>query len=127
MDRPSAQDEWQRCRGWIEDALEHDGGFYKIEDIERLIGEGNAHFWAGERSAAVSQFWWMPRCKILNLWLAGGDMTELVDVLFPIAQTWAIHQDCSRIMLAGRPGWQRVFAPHGFKLLSTVLLKDLTQ
>lgn len=123
--RPSAADEWSRCRGWIAAALEHDGGFYSLPDIERLIAEGHAHFWAGERSAAITQFWWMPRCKVLNMWLAGGDMSELIEKLFPSAQYWAIQQDCSKIMLAGRPGWARVFAPLGFKPLSTILIKDL--
>lgn len=127
LERPSAADEWARCRHWIEAALRHDGGFYTIEDIEREIGAGTAHFWAGERSAAITQFWWMPRAKVLNMWLAGGNLRELVDRMFPSAQRWAIEQDCTCMMLAGRRGWARVFEPLGFRVLSTVLLKEFRE
>lgn len=117
--------DWLRCRHWIEDALEHDGGLYMIEDIERIIRDGEAHFWAGERSAAVTQWWHFPRDKVLNLWLAGGDLEELTSRMFPAAEQWAAKRGATRIMLAGRPGWRKAMAPHGFGPLSTLLIKEI--
>lgn len=119
--------DWERCRGWLEDALIHDGGFYSIKDIAEYVERGEAHLWAGEHSAAVTQWWFFPKDKVLNLWLAGGDLAELVERMFPAAEVWAAERGATRIMLAGRPGWQRVFAPKGFKVLSTLLIKEIAQ
>lgn len=121
--------DWERCQHWIAAALKHDGGFYTIEYIKDLVFEqgSGVHFWAGKRSAAITQWWFFPNDKVLNLWLAGGNLRELVELMFPAAEQWARDRGATRIMLAGRKGWERVFAPKGFSMLSTVLVKDLRE
>lgn len=118
--------DWERCEHWIAAALEHDGGFYDIENIKALVLNGEVHFWPGEKSAAVTQWFFMPKAKVLNLWLAGGDLRELVGKMFPAAEQWARERGATRIMLIGRKGWERVFRRYDFHWLSTVLVKDLT-
>lgn len=125
IQRPNAADEWTRCKAWIEDALAYDGGFHLIEDIERFISEGTAHFWPGKQSAVITQFWEFPRCKALNYWLAGGDMAELLTEMQPQIEAWGRAQGCGRIIIAGRKGWERAMAPHGFKPVWTALMKEL--
>lgn len=121
----SAATEWERCKPWIKSALEHDGGFYRIEDIEAEIAAGNATFWPGKRSAVVTQFWNFPTAKVCNHWLAGGDMSELIHDLQPVIDDWARAQGCSQMAIAGRPGWERVMAPFGFAPIFTALRKRL--
>lgn len=121
------REEWERCKHWIEAALAHDGGFYAIEDVEQCISEGTAHFWPGKRSAAVTQWWFFPRHKVFNMWLAGGNLGELVKDMFPVAAAWAIENGATAMSIAGRRGWERVFAPLGFEPISTVLVCDLAK
>ena len=117
--------QWRRCRPWIEAALAHGGGFYEIGDVENAIEAGDALFWPGQACAIVTQFWTMPRARVLNFWLAGGDLTELVEVLRPRIEAFARDNGCTAVVIAGRKGWQRVLAPHGHKPLWTAYMKEL--
>ena len=117
--------EWARCRGWIEAALAHDGGFHAIEDVEAAIADGEAHFWPGARSAIVTQFWLFPKARALNFWLAGGDLDEIVEALRPAIEDWARQRGCDRLVIAGRPGWARALKTFGYSPLWTALGKDL--
>jgi hypothetical protein len=118
--------EWERCRPWLEAALAHDGGFHDLVDVAKAIEAGEAHFWPGERSAVVTQFWNFPRRKAVNVWLAGGDLSELVDQMRPDIEAWARAHGCTHFIIAGRPGWARALKASGFAPLWTALGKELT-
>jgi hypothetical protein len=117
---------WLRCRPYIEAALERAGGTHAIEDVARLIGEGRAHFWPGERCAVVTEFHDYPRLKACNLWLLGGDLSELMRMRSAI-EAWARAQGCTRILGGGpRRGWRRLLAPHGYRPGWIIYCKELT-
>lgn len=118
--------QWERCKGWIAAALEHDGGHYSIEDVWREVLGGQAIFWPGNKSAVITQFWNFPRARACNIWLAGGDMTELLDHMQPIIEDFARRAGCSEMMIAGRHGWVRAMAPYGYKQIFTVVQKALS-
>lgn len=65
------------------------------------------------------------RARVASIWLAGGDMTELVGLMLPEVEAWAKANGCSEIELAGRKGWQRVLAPNGFRTQAYVMRKPL--
>jgi hypothetical protein len=117
--------QWARCRPWIEAALPYGGGFFEIADVEAMIADGDAIFWPGEGCAIVTQFWTMPRTRVLNFWLAGGDMAEIVGVLRPRIEQFAAANGCGAVVIAGRKGWQRVLRPHGHIPLWTAYMKEL--
>lgn len=117
--------EWDRCAPWIEAALEHSGGSHGIEDVRALCEAGEARFIPGERSAAVVEIYTYPKLKRLHLWLNGGDMDELVNVLLPIAEAWGRSEGCTQVTTAGRPGWDRVMARHGFHPAARICIKEL--
>lgn len=119
--------EWDRCAHWIEAALEHSGGSHLIEDVRYLCEtDPDYRFLPGERAAAVVQVIEYPRLKRLHLWLNGGDMAELLGVLLPIAEAWGLDQGCAQFTTAGRPGWDRVMAPYGFRPVARICMKELT-
>jgi len=122
-----AASEWDRCAPWIEAALDHSGGSHLIGDVRHLCEtDPDYRFLPGEASAAVVQIIEYPRLKRLHLWLNGGDMAELVEVLLPIAEVWGRNQGCSQVTTAGRPGWDRVMARYGFQPAARICMKELT-
>ena len=110
--------EWERCRPWIEAALEHQDT-HGIEDIERLVESGHAQFWPGRRCAVVTEVVSYPRYRALCLWLAGGDLDDLVALSRCIA-AWGRAKGASRLVINGRPGWARALRRHGFTLRHVV-------
>ena len=116
---------WARCRPFIEVALAQAGGTHGIDDVARLIEQGRAHFWPGQRCAVVTEFYEYPRLKACNFWLLGGDLKELL-ALLPIIEAWARGQGCSRMLGGGpRPGWARILGPRGYRAGWTIYHKEL--
>jgi hypothetical protein len=121
------QGAWARCAPWIDAALEHAGRTHALADVEALVRDGDAQFWPGRASALVTEIHEFPRLRSLHLWLAGGDLGELVTVLRPCAEKWACGEGCTRTTIIGRPGWARALAPEGYRPAATVLFKEISR
>lgn len=120
--------EWDRCKGWIEQALAHCHGTHEIDDVLSAVLRGEATFVPGRKSAMVVEIEAFPRKRVLRFWLAGGDMgggglEELRDVLRPMVEEWAKAQGCSMSRIEGRPGWARALP--GYERVATVSGKEL--
>jgi hypothetical protein len=105
--------EFERCRPWIEAALEYSGGTHVYQDIVDAVTEGRMQLWPAPRGCAVTEIVLYPRKKVLHVFLAAGEMDQLFDGIDD-ATKWAKGQGCTAITLAGRLGWQRVLKPLGF-------------
>lgn len=83
--------------------------------IEGLI-RGEYQFWPGERSAGVTEIVEYPRRKALIFWLAGGDLSDLMANIEPVARAWGEAQGCTLFMgyAVDRPGWSRALQRHGY-------------
>lgn len=112
-------DEWERCAPYIADALE---GAYTLEDVYREIEEGRAQFWPMRRSAVVTRIHRYPRGRVLRIWIAGGDLDELLGYL-PAVDNYAREQDCNRVEIEGRKGWAKVLP--GYRETKVVLTKEI--
>lgn len=117
-------DEWNRCRGWIEAALEYSHGTHSIEDIERAIIEERAFLLAGEKSAFVCEVETHPQMRVLHIWLAGGDLAELKSADSQMDDI-ARNLGCTRITISGRCGWERALRGLGYRPLYYTVGKDL--
>lgn len=117
--------EWERCKAWIEAALEYGGGTHDIEDVRAMCEVGDARFWPGRNCAAVTEIYDYPKAKVLHLWLNGGDMDELIHELRPRAEAWGIEMGCTKATTAGRPGWDRVMGPLGYVPVARICMKEL--
>lgn len=120
------QEEWARCRTWIEAALGYDGGFETIGSVEHAIATGEAVFWPGEHSAIVTQFWETREGKALHYWLCGGNLSEIVDRMQPQIDAWGKAQGCTRALICGREGWRKVMRRFGYEPLWTAMERQLT-
>ena len=112
-----------RCRDWIEDALEYSGGTHTFDDVVRSVMEGRMQLWPGPRGCAVTEIVVYPKKKVLHVFLAGGEMDQIIDMI-DSAVEWSRGQGCSSMTLAGRHGWKRVLDQYGFKPVMTVLEKE---
>jgi len=112
-------------RIWISQALSTQDT-HALEDVEKMIEDGYAKLWEGEHSAAVTEIIQYPRLKSLHLWLCGGDMEEITEVMLPKAEKYAREQGCTKLTTGGRKGWDRVMSKHGFTPVASICAKDIS-
>jgi len=97
-----------RARSWLLPALVDE---YEEVLIARLRA-GSAQLWLGERSAMVTEIVGPPR--EIHVWLAGGDLQELVSFTAGIA-AFGRSMGCVTATLEGRRGWARALKQYGFR------------
>ena len=114
--------QWRRCRAWLLAALEP-GCATEAELLDDLV-TGRAQLWAGERAAVVTQIVADSGGADLHIWLAGGDLADIL-ALRPGIEAWARGQGCTRITIDGRLGWSRVLRPFGYMENATELERRL--
>lgn len=112
--QPTLMDELERCRPWIEAALERTGGTHLFEDIVEAVFEGRMQFWPAHDACAVTEVIVFPRKKVLHVFLAGGKMETIVD-MNESAAIWAKSLGCEGMSIAGRKGWVKVLKSKGWR------------
>jgi hypothetical protein len=115
------EDHWRRCRRYIEDALEYAGGSHTIEDVWQSIQEGKAQFFPLDKSAIVTEIVDYPQKAVCRIWLAGGDLDELMQAEVALS-AWAKTQGCDGMEIIGRRGWSRQLKD--YRQSAVVLMKD---
>lgn len=123
-DMPPVVQELVRCKDWIEMALEYSGGTHSYEDVFHGVLEGRYQLWPGRDACAVTEIVVYPMKKVLHVFLAGGNMDNIVDMQ-KSAEEWGKNQGCSAMTIAGRKGWSRVLASHGYKEQFVTLAKEI--
>ena len=116
--------EIERCRPWIEAALEYSGGTHLFEDIEAGILSGRFQLWPAPDACMVTEIVVYPRKKVLNGFLAGGNL-ETLKAMYASVEAWGAAQGCSAATVSGRKGWERVWAREGWAPLHTTLAKEI--
>jgi hypothetical protein len=111
-------------RHHIEAALEYSGGTHLYEDVEQGILSGRMQIWPGQESVAVTEIIEYARKRVLHVFLAGGDMAELIDMI-DSAAAWGRTQGCTSLTMSGRKGWERVLDRHGFKPVMIVMERNI--
>lgn len=117
--------ELERCRAWIEAALEYSGGTHSFDDIVAGLVSGKMQLWPAPDACAVTEILVYPQRKILNVFLAGGKMETLVDMQKDVL-SWALAQGCDALMLSGRSGWTRALAKHGWTPLHVTMIQEIS-
>ena len=118
----SLADEFERCADYIVAALEYAGHSHTLQDVWQAIANKQAAFFPLEKSAIVCEIVDYPQRATCRIWLAGGDMDELIEAEKKICD-WARELGCSSMEIIGRKGWERQLRQ--YKPTATVLVKDL--
>lgn len=116
--------EWERCAPWIQAALDNQTErtgltTHLLGDVRTQVERGEAQFWPFEKSAAVTEIIDHPQLRQFHLWLCGGSWRDLEQHLDRVL-AWAKAEGCEWTTTAGRVGWKRVMAKHGFDLIAEV-------
>ena len=114
--------EFDRCRPWVEAALEYDVGTHDVADVWSKIEQGHAQLWPLPNSVLITTIDVYPKRKALHWWIAGGDLKEIQENE-PRVNEWAKRMGCDIAMIGGRKGWLR--AVPGYREVQTVMVKDL--
>jgi hypothetical protein len=95
-------------RRQIDAALQYAGGSHTFEDVCEKVEEGKMQFWPGRSSVVITEILEYPRKRTLNIFLAGGDLSE-IEHMAPLILDWGKTQGCVDACFIGRPGWERSF------------------
>lgn len=120
---PLVSDELERCRPWLEKALERTDGAYEWSDVLDGLASSHMQFWPAPKAAIVTQVVQSPRLKTLHVFLAGGDLDQVLDMV-PSLEAFAAFNDCTALTMDGRRGWQRVLKD--WTATSVVMKKELS-
>tara|TARA_B100000287_G_C20654348_1_gene788023 strand:+ start:1487 stop:1870 length:384 start_codon:yes stop_codon:yes gene_type:complete len=113
--------EFLRCLEFLKPAIEIHKT-HSIIDIFGMLVNGTAFLVALKNSAGVLEIVEYPKYKSCRIWLAGGNMEEMINI-YPEIQKWAKYRQCKKIEIIGRKGWEKVFKDH--KKEAVVLTREL--
>lgn len=113
---------FDRLRPLLEDALK--GGFYTMDDVIVALVENRVQFWPGKNCAVITEIQTYPSDKVVQVWVAGGDLEEIVSMA-PGLEAWARINGCTAVLIEGRQGWGRVMKDHGYEPFSYTARKAL--
>ena len=111
-------------RKYIEDALEYAKGTHTIDDIWNGIVDGTFQFWPGDKSAIITEVQIYPQKKTMHIFLAGGDLNELLEMEKSV-RAFAETIGCNSMSISGRRGWLRIFERDGWEEICTTIAKEL--
>lgn len=99
--------ELERCKPWIEAALERSTFTHNFEDIVNSILTQEMQLWSGENGCAVTMITVYPRKKIFHIFLAGGNLDQILDFEESMIE-FGRNNGCTALTLTGRVGWSKV-------------------
>jgi len=123
MDSEQFKAEIVRCRPWIEAALEYSGGTHDFIDIAEGLYKGTMQLWPAEKGCIVTEIVVYPRKKVVNVFLGGGDLEQILDMHEDVIE-WGKLQGCSALTMTGRFGWKKPLAKHGWEPLHSSYVKE---
>src|SRR5262245_55054014 len=117
---PHWSDNFQR----LQETCRRSGGLHDAADVLHELQTDNTKFWrASPNSFLVGEIVTYPRRRILNYWLAGGDLKEVLafsEEYKPLARA----AGCDAVFLTGRPGWERVLAAK-YRRVGVIMKQDV--
>ena len=124
MNNMSHISEIDRCQPWIEAALDYSGGTHSLSDVIDGITSGKMQLWPSPKGCIVTEIVVYPRKKMLNVFLGGGELDQLLDMHKDVI-AWSKAQGCEAITITGRFGWKKPLQAHGWKPMHASFIKEI--
>ena len=117
-------DDLERCRPWIEAALEYSGGTHDFYDIVENIANCRMQLWPADRGCIVTEIVVYPKKKVINIFLAGGELDQILD-MDEAVKAWAKEHGCTAATMSGRLGWKKPLEPLGWEFQLASFKKEI--
>lgn len=88
-------------------ALEYSNGTHSLEDVAMALNRDEMQLWPGINTAIVTEIITYPKLKCIHVFLAAGDMDEVIRIL-PYIEKHGKMEGCTRMTMTGRKGWEKV-------------------
>ena len=95
-------------------ALDVAGKTHGPDDVARAVDEGRMQAWTAGDSLVVTEVLNYPQARALNVFLAVGNLDEVLSLL-PDLEAFGREHGCEKMRMEGRKGWARVLPSHGWK------------
>lgn len=102
-----------RVRPFLEPALKYSNGSHDFVHIVKGVINGDLILWPTENSAIVTEFHTFPNKRMLHIFIAGGDLSEIKHLHDDVVK-FAKEMGCAGLSLTGRPGWVKALSDLGF-------------
>jgi len=123
MITPEFQQQFKQAAPFIERALEAEGsGLHTLNDVADYLLTDRALLWSDTRAAIVTQLFQQPKGKSLLLWLAAGDLEQIVAMATNAIRPYAQREGVKVIEIVGRKGWVRELRKRGFEFHERAIL-----
>ena len=119
--------ELDRCKDWIQSALNKGGDTHNFQDVVDGVLSGHMQLWLNDNGCAVTELVVYPNKKVLHVFLAGGDKGQGIKQVTDMhddAVEWGKQQGCVGMTVTGRKGWKKVLKSKGWSEQFTTLLKE---
>jgi len=90
-------------------ALEYSNGTHSLEDVAMALDKDEMQFWPGVNTAIVTEIITHPKQKSIHVFLAAGDMDEVIRIL-PFVEKHGKMERCTHMTMTGRKGWEKVMS-----------------
>lgn len=105
---------WNSCEPHFAAALEYEQRPITLDMVRADYMAGGWNILRGASSAVLLRVVTITGHRHLHGFLGGGDLGEMISVLFPRAEIMARYHGCRSLLIDGRKGWARVMRPLGF-------------
>ena len=116
-------EEYLRFRRRFADAL--DPEWQDIGEVDGLVAAGLTTMWVSGKTALLTEVRSSPRGPVMFGIVCVGDMGILRGDIRPAVESWAREHGCIAMAFAGRWGWVRAMAEHGYKAKQVIMVKEL--
>lgn len=106
-------EEIERCREWLQAALDHGGNSHDVEHIEEGIRCNQFQAWFAEDAVLVTELIDYPNYRVVHVFLAGGSLETILQMR-PDIERFGQHFGCKYLSINGRPGWARALKEFGY-------------
>ena len=114
---------WAERMEQIEVALKRGHDPLTIADVTAQLEEGAAQVFFAENSTAVTKIFDRGNTRFCEIWLAGGELNEVIELKDKEIEPFAREMGCDRVVIIGRRGWRPFLAD--YEPIQTVFMKEL--
>ena len=115
--------ELERCKPWIEAALEYANGTHLFEDIEEMLSRGVLQLWPTPKGCIITEIIAFPRKRVVNVFLGGGELEQIMEMHKDVID-WAKAQNCVALTMSGRFGWNKPLKAQGWQRQHASYVKE---